>query len=126
MRKRNSERRSCRHRRIGPRSGRPARKTCGTGELETPAASNPANFYASQRKSPHITGFAPAVTTRDPERLLSAPNDRQPRMNKVWRISSRYLENDGLAPRGINRSSLTRQARSLLLAPPVGLSEEAS
>jgi hypothetical protein len=37
-------------------------------------------------------------------------------MNKVWRIFSRYWENDGLAPRGINRSSPTRQARSLLLS----------
>src|SRR6185436_6287313 len=50
-------RRSCRHGRIAPRSGRSAPNTGRTGELETPAASRPANYYALQRKSPHLTGF---------------------------------------------------------------------
>ena len=66
------------HARKGAAYGDRRARHVGPANWRLPAASRPANFYALPRKSPHITGFAPVVTIGDPERLLSAPNDRQP------------------------------------------------
>jgi hypothetical protein len=72
------------------------------------------NFFALLKKSPFPR--APSLNDR--------PNHRQARRTYAADIR-RYFENERLVPRGIHLSSLTRQAHSLLLPPPVGLPEEA-